>query len=175
MALCTFEGLEKRARKQIHKAVKVAGNMAETARKAKEENVEKSAVILAEAARLKSKADERTAEEKAGAVTREAQNSTAKAKEAPAANEAAKRQAAKTKKEAARHAREARAAKFNEQIDLADRRKATGGRGRKIMLKDDEGRFSRLGSLAPQWGCRLLSETRTGGAPAMNRDPETRY
>ena len=85
----------------------------------------KSAVIRAEEARPKTKADKRTAAEKAGAVTGEAHNSAAKAKEAAAANDLAKRQAAKVKEtelqaaeikeKAARHARKTEAAKCKEQ------------------------------------------------------------
>ena len=69
--------------------------MTEAARKAEEEKAEKSAVLRAEEARLKAKADERTAPEKAGAVTRDAWNSASKAKEAAQANEVAKRRGAK--------------------------------------------------------------------------------
>ena len=75
----------------------------------------KSAIIRAEEARLKAKANERIGAKKSDAVTHEARSSTAKAKGAPVASEAAKRQAAKgkerelqaakIKEEAARHAR----------------------------------------------------------------------
>ena len=69
--------------------------MTEAARKAKGGKAENYAVIRADEARPNAKADERTAAEKADAVTREAQNTTAKAEGVSVANEAAKRQAAK--------------------------------------------------------------------------------